>query len=221
MLLFYLSKRFSCNFSGYFVSTKSISTSVKKLIKLHTVLYENRLLLKTVPNQAMLENYFVSALSCYRKYVRPHANGRHTVGCYMSCLTHTHACCCMLLGVVSQSLKMVKRLATCKQTLQHPTLSGQQCRQCQELLRPFARSFALSLTCYSFIFLFLFLACLLTRYYRQVFCQIRMALVPSLDLTCIWNNLTKSKKKLPTVFFAGPFLWPLSLSVSLQIHSFH
>ena len=34
---------------------------------------------------------------------------------------------CMLLGVVAQSLKLVKRLATYKQTLQHQTLSGQQC----------------------------------------------------------------------------------------------
>ena len=50
---------------------------------------------------------------------------------------HPVACCCVLLGVIAQSLKPVKRLATCKRAQKLPTLSGQQCR---ELLGPFARS---------------------------------------------------------------------------------
>ena len=45
--------------------------------------------------------------------------------------------CCMLLGVVTQSLKPVKLSTTCKRTQQVRTLSGQ---QSWELLRPFARS---------------------------------------------------------------------------------
>ena len=50
---------------------------------------------------------------------------------------HLVACCCVLLGVVAQSLKPVKRLAPYKWTYQLPTLLGQ---QCWELLRSFARS---------------------------------------------------------------------------------
>ena len=52
-------------------------------------------------------------------------------------LAHPVACCCVLLGVVAQSLKPVKRLAPCKWTYQLPTLLGQ---QCWGLLRSFARS---------------------------------------------------------------------------------
>ena len=43
---------------------------------------------------------------------------------------HPVACCCVLLGVVAERLKPVKRLAPCKRS-QH----------CWELLSPFARSF--------------------------------------------------------------------------------
>ena len=50
---------------------------------------------------------------------------------------HLVACCCVLLGVVAQSLKPVKRLAPYKWTYQLPTLLGQ---QCWELLRSFVRS---------------------------------------------------------------------------------
>ena len=64
------------------------------------------------------------------------------VECYMLCpLAHPVACCCnvvaMLLGVVAQSLKLVKPLAVCKWTQQLSTLLGQ---QCWELLCPFAHS---------------------------------------------------------------------------------
>ena len=51
--------------------------------------------------------------------------------------THPFARCCVLLGVIAQSLKPVKRSTTCKRVQQVPTLSGQ---QFWELLRPFARS---------------------------------------------------------------------------------
>ena len=50
---------------------------------------------------------------------------------------HLVACCCVLSGVVAQSLKPVKRLAPYKWTYQLSTLLGQ---QCWELLRSFARS---------------------------------------------------------------------------------
>ena len=47
--------------------------------------------------------------------LNPGANGRNIVGCYMLRLSaHPVACCCVLLGVVAQSLKPVKLLATCK-----------------------------------------------------------------------------------------------------------
>ena len=49
---------------------------------------------------------------------------------------HLVACCCVLLEVVAQSLKPVKRSTTCKRAQQVPNLSGQ---QFWELLRPFAR----------------------------------------------------------------------------------
>ena len=67
------------------------------------------------------------------------ANGlRNIVGCYMLCpFAHPVACCCVLLGVVAQSLIPVKRLAKCNRTQQFPTMLGY---QCWELLRPFARS---------------------------------------------------------------------------------
>ena len=48
---------------------------------------------------------------------------------------HPVACCCVLLGVVAQSLNPVKLLAKCKQTQQVPAML--------ELLRPFARSLTL------------------------------------------------------------------------------
>ena len=54
---------------------------------------------------------------------------------------HLVACCCVLSGVVAQSLKPVKRLAPYKWTYQLPTLLGQ---QCWELLRSFARSLSRS-----------------------------------------------------------------------------
>ena len=47
----------------------------------------------------------------------------------------------MLLRVVAQSLKPVKRLATCKRTQQLLTLFVGPSQQCWELLRPFACSF--------------------------------------------------------------------------------
>ena len=60
------------------------------------------------------------------------------VECYMlRPLAHPVACCCKLLGVVVQSLKLVKLLAMCKWTQQLSTLLGQ---QCWELLCPFAHS---------------------------------------------------------------------------------
>ena len=44
--------------------------------------------------------------------VKPHGNGQNIVGCDMLRLyAHIVACCCMLLGVVVQSLKLVKLLA--------------------------------------------------------------------------------------------------------------
>ena len=47
--------------------------------------------------------------------LNPGANGRNIVGCYMLRLSaHPVACCCVLLGVVAQSFKPVKLLATCK-----------------------------------------------------------------------------------------------------------
>ena len=53
------------------------------------------------------------------------------VGCYvLRPFAHPVAFCCMLLGVVAQSLKPIKLLATCKRTQQLPTM-----------LRPFARGF--------------------------------------------------------------------------------
>ena len=55
------------------------------------------------------------------------ANQRNIVGCY-NYVAFACTPCCMLLGVVAQSLEPVKLLATCKWTQQLPTM-----------LRPFAR----------------------------------------------------------------------------------
>ena len=72
--------------------------------------------------------------------LKPRANGRNIVGCYMlRPFTQPGACCCALLGVVARSLKPGKRLATCKQTQQLPALLGQQVGSC---LRPFPSSLA-------------------------------------------------------------------------------
>ena len=69
--------------------------------------------------------------------VVPRANlGRNIVVCYMlRPFAHPVACCCVLLGVVAQSLNPVKLLAKCKQTLQVPAML--------ELFRPFACSLTL------------------------------------------------------------------------------
>jgi len=66
--------------------------------------------------------------SCHRRKVER----RNFVGCYGFV-----GCCCVLFGIVAQSFKPVKLLATCKRTQQLSTLLGQ---QCWELLSPFARS---------------------------------------------------------------------------------
>ena len=69
-------------------------------------------------------------MSCH---VKPRANGRNIVGQQLPtlldlCCVRLHTqfnvvvCCCVLLGVVAQSLKPVKRLAKCKRTQQLPTL---------------------------------------------------------------------------------------------------
>ena len=44
-------------------------------------------------------------------------------------LLHVVASCCVLLGVIVQSLKPVKLLAICKRTQQLPTLLGQPCSE--------------------------------------------------------------------------------------------
>ena len=54
----------------------------------------------------------VSRLLIFFTNVKPHGNRQNNVGCYMLRLyAHIVACCCMLLGVVVQSLKLVKLLA--------------------------------------------------------------------------------------------------------------
>ena len=49
------------------------------------------------------------------EYINPRENGRNIVGCYMlRPFAHIVACCCLLLEVVAQSLKTIKRLAARK-----------------------------------------------------------------------------------------------------------
>ena len=49
------------------------------------------------------------------EYIKPRENGRNIVGCYMlRPFAHIVACCCLLLEVVAQSLKTIKRLAARK-----------------------------------------------------------------------------------------------------------
>ena len=82
------------------------------------------------------------------KSLKPRANGRNIVGhqlptlldvtCCVRLHTPSVACCCVLLWVVAQRLKPVKRLASYVQTdATIPNIAGQ---QCWELLCPFARS---------------------------------------------------------------------------------
>ena len=53
--------------------------------------------------------------------VMPRENGNNSVGCYMlRPVAHPIACCWVLLGIVAQTLKPVKLLASCKRT-QLPT----------------------------------------------------------------------------------------------------
>ena len=71
-------------------------------------------------------------------------NGQNIVGqqlptCWMLHVASVSTPCCMLLGVVAQSLKLVKLLATSKRTQHLPEVWGQ---QCWELSHPFARSFS-------------------------------------------------------------------------------
>ena len=70
--------------------------------------------------------------------LKPSANRSNIIGhqlpkhCWILRVASVYhvACCCVLLGVVAQSLKPVKLLATCKRTQQLPTM-----------LYPFARGF--------------------------------------------------------------------------------
>ena len=60
---------------------------------------------------------FAAVVVCYLFCVKPRANGRNIVGCYMlRPFAHPVACCWMLLRVVAQSLKPVKLFSQ-----QHPT----------------------------------------------------------------------------------------------------
>ena len=71
--------------------------------------------------------------------IKPRANGHNIVGCYMlPPFAHPVTCCCVLLGVVPQSLKPVKLLAACKLAQQLPTPT---------MLRPFAGGFMKSFVC--------------------------------------------------------------------------
>ena len=89
--------------------------------------------------QASRKTAFSWALSPVQTDATLLANNPNIVGCYSLCLfAYAVTCCCMLLVVVSRSLKLVKLLATCKQTQQFPTLSSQ---QGWELLCLFACSF--------------------------------------------------------------------------------
>ena len=63
--------------------------------------------------------------------LKPRANGRNIVGCYtLRPFAHPSARCCVLLGVIAQSLKPVKRSATCKRAQQVPTLSANNFGSC-------------------------------------------------------------------------------------------
>ena len=66
--------------------------------------------------------------SLSRRRVKPRANGRNIVGQQIPTLlclfARPVACCYVLLGVVAQRLKPVKRLATCKRMQQQPKLLG-------------------------------------------------------------------------------------------------
>ena len=63
-----------------------------------------------------------AAHNCFTQgviYVKPCANGRSIVGCYMlkqRPFAHPVVCRCVWLGVIAQSLKPVKLYAPCKQT---------------------------------------------------------------------------------------------------------
>ena len=53
--------------------------------------------------------FFFCCFRCHRRLVKPRANGRNIVGCYMlRPFAHPVTCCWMLLRVVAQSLKPVK-----------------------------------------------------------------------------------------------------------------
>ena len=86
-------------------------------------------------NYKLVETFTISycerkSVICIYQSIKPRASGRNIVGqqlptffgCYtLRPLAHPAACCCVLLGVVAQSLKPIKLLATCKQTQQLPT----------------------------------------------------------------------------------------------------
>ena len=62
------------------------------------------------------------------RYVQTDATTPNNAACMLRLFVRPVACCCVLLGVVAQSLKPVKLLDTSKRTQQLPTM-----------LRPFAR----------------------------------------------------------------------------------
>ena len=75
-----------------------------------------------------------------RRPLKPCENGRNIVGCYMlHPFAHPVACCCVLLGVVAQSLKPFKLLSTWKWTQQLPTMLGVVGQPC--CVRVFVRGF--------------------------------------------------------------------------------
>ena len=97
-------------------------------------------MIKPLHANTSIRSFHPTASCKCMQHCRPTA--LNIVECYMlRPLAHSVACCCnvvaMLLGVVAQSLKLVKLLDMCKWTQQLSTLLGQ---QCWELLCPFAHS---------------------------------------------------------------------------------
>ena len=85
---------------------------------------------RAVPVQARMNQETVLQAPCKRKQ-QYWPTTSNIVGCYMLCpFAHPVACCCVLLGVVAQSLKPVKLLATCNRTQQLRTLLANNVGSC-------------------------------------------------------------------------------------------
>ena len=87
---------------------------VEQLFEMQVIALDNFCRVYVMVGTALSQTSCLNCAHCVRKSLinKPLANGCNIVGCHMlRPFVHTVTCCCVLLGVVAQSLTPVKLLS--------------------------------------------------------------------------------------------------------------